>query len=58
MPTLRGLDPERPLDGRKTLTIKSIVDGESLKTFSARSPRNFDGTMPRNCSSTKKAAWR
>jgi phage terminase large subunit GpA-like protein len=40
-PALRGLIRNGRLDGRNTLTMKSIAGGGSLKILSARSPRNL-----------------
>lgn len=40
-PVLRGLIKSGRVDGRNTLTTKSITGGGSLKILSARSPRNF-----------------
>jgi len=40
-PTLAGLIPRGRLDGRNTLTIKSVLGGGSIKILAARSPRNL-----------------
>ena len=41
-PALTGSDPLRAaIDGRNTLTVKSIIGGGSLKILAARSPRNL-----------------
>lgn len=40
-PALRGLIRTGRVDGRNTLTMKTIVGGGSLKILSARSPRNL-----------------
>lgn len=40
-PTLAGLIPRGRLDGRNTLTMKSVLGGGSIKILAARSPRNL-----------------
>ncbi len=40
-PALRGLIPRHRIEGRNTLTMKSIVGGGSIKIVSARAPRNL-----------------
>lgn len=40
-PALRGLIRTGRIDGRNTLTVKSIAGGGSLKILAARSPRNL-----------------
>lgn len=40
-PMLRGLIPQHRIEGRNTLTQKSVLGGGSIKIVSARAPRNL-----------------
>ncbi len=40
-PSLRGLIPKQRIEGRNTLTQKTVLGGGSIKIVSARAPRNL-----------------